>query len=276
MSAPQVVQYLERIGIDRASPPSLKSLVELQRAHLQRVPFENLDICMGKRIELSLDRLFDKIVRRRRGGFCYELNGLFAWLLEELGYSLRRLAARVYGDGVWGPEFDHMLLLVDCGGQRLVDVGFGASFVEPMPFAADVHEEADASYRVVASSDAHALDGEELWVLERRERHEDGAEWLPQYAFALAARQLDEFAEACVYQQTSPDSNFTKKSICTRRSDSGRITVSNGRLIRRLDTQPRAQRSERAISDLVEFESLLRSEFGVAVPDAARCFDPFR
>ena len=113
--------YLRRIGYTEAPPaPTRAALFELQRRHLLAVPFENLDIHLGRRFTLDEPALFDKLVRRRRGGFCYEVNGLFARLLTALGYGVTLLAARVYReDGSLGPERDHLALPA---GQRLQGV----------------------------------------------------------------------------------------------------------------------------------------------------------
>ena len=106
--------YLARIGATRAS-----TLVELHELHLAAVPFENLSIHLGEAIVLDEDLLVDKIVNRRRGGFCYELNGAFAALLRALGHDVRILSAKVFNDGAYGPPFDHMALRVgDPAGRR--------------------------------------------------------------------------------------------------------------------------------------------------------------
>src|SRR3954469_4622706 len=105
--------YLRRINYPGNQAPTAAILCELHRAHLLAVPFENLDIHLGRAISLNQDALFNKIVTRRRGGFCYELNGLFALLLRGLGFEVTLLAAGVArADGGFGPEFDHMTLHV--------------------------------------------------------------------------------------------------------------------------------------------------------------------
>src|SRR4029453_8294667 len=117
--------YLERIGHSGSTTPTPQTLKALHRAHLLTVPFENLDIALGVPIELDLEAFFDKIVVRRRGGFCYELNGLFGWLLRELRFPVATLSARVLDGGRIGPDFDHMLLLVRLEDRLIADVGFG-------------------------------------------------------------------------------------------------------------------------------------------------------
>src|SRR5690349_16321536 len=114
--------YLDRIGARPPAVPDAAALRELHRRHLEAVPFENLSIFLGEPVLLDEDALVDKIVRRRRGGICYELNGAFAALLTALGYDVRLLAASVFGDdGTLSPPFDHLALLVELDERYLVD-----------------------------------------------------------------------------------------------------------------------------------------------------------
>ncbi len=107
--------YLARIGCPRPDRPDAGALRALHRAHQMAVPFENLSIHLGEPIVLTEAGLLAKIVTRRRGGFCYELNGAFGLLLEALGFGVERAAARVFGGGGFGPPFDHMALVVLLG-----------------------------------------------------------------------------------------------------------------------------------------------------------------
>src|SRR5258706_14660517 len=125
--------YLKRLNYSGPTIPNAETLRLLQVAHLQTIPFENLSIHAGEPIILNDDALFRKIVDRRRGGFCYELNGLFAALLRALGFKVEMLSARVFDEqGLSGADFDHMALLVTLDKRWLVDVGFGDSFGEPL------------------------------------------------------------------------------------------------------------------------------------------------
>ena len=112
----RVDAYLGRIRYDGPTALTPETLRRIHRAHMVAVPFENLDIHLGIPIGLSVPAFYEKIVDRRRGGFCYELNGLFAWLLTELGWSVTILSARVASPGRLSPEFDHLLLLIDGAG----------------------------------------------------------------------------------------------------------------------------------------------------------------
>ena len=124
---------LTRIGYNGSREPTLESLEGLHRAFLLAVPFENLDIHIGRTISLDPDAIFEKIVTRRRGGFCYECNGLFAELLSALGYSVERLSARMALSGNIGPEFDHMVLL---GPQAILTVDLPSTESQSSPFGA--------------------------------------------------------------------------------------------------------------------------------------------
>ena len=246
--------YLERIGYTGSREPTAETLSQLHRAHMLTVPFENLDVRLGHPIVISLDGFFDKIVRRHRGGFCYELNGLFAWLLERLGFTVTMLSARVYDGARSGPEFDHLTLLVTVERRLLADVGFGDSFLEPLRL--------DAAETVVDQSSAYRVTGRDPeLVLERRR---DG-NWQRQYALSLTARRIGEFAPMCEYHQTSPGSHFTRKSICSLATPTGRVTLSGRRAI---VTTPLG-REERDVADEEEYRILLKTWFGIDLGEGA-------
>lgn len=258
--------YLERIaeGIDRAAAPTAENLRRLHRAHLYAVPFENLDIHLGRPIVLDEQQLYEKIVTRRRGGFCYELNGMFAWLLEQLSYRVRRLSAGVArADGSFGPDFDHLTLWVECPADPkpsvrwLADVGFGAGFLEPLSLDSPA-EQADgmSAFRITPCVGLET-DASERRVLEQRDSN--GA-WQPQYRFSLEPRRLDEFAAMCLYHQTSPQSSFTRQRVCTRATPSGRITLDDTRFI----VTANGKRTERSVKTPEEYRTLLQREFGIS------------
>lgn len=194
----------------------------LQVAHLRTVPFENLSIHAGEPIVLNDEALFEKIIRRRRGGFCYELNGLFAALLRGLGFEVTMLSAQVADaeDG-FSPAFDHMTLMVKLNNNWLVDVGFGDSFLEPLVIdSGDAQTQGDRAYRIVR-------EGEQL-ILEQRTNDD---EWRSQYRFTTQAFQYSDYFERCRYHQTSEQSHFTQARICSRATPEGRISLSDLRFI---------------------------------------------
>ena len=130
-----LIQYLQRIQFDDPGSADERILREIHVAHLLSLPFENLSIHDGEPIVLEDGALFERIVGRKRGGFCYELNGLFAWLLRALGFKVSMLSAEVVNSsGAYGPAFDHMTLLVQLREPWLVDVGSGDFFGKPRTF----------------------------------------------------------------------------------------------------------------------------------------------
>lgn len=242
--------YLQRINYTGPLDPTAKTLRALHQAHLLAVPFENLDIDLGRPIIPDEAPLFRKIVEGRRGGFCYELNGLFAALLRELGFEVTLLSARVARQaGGFGPEFDHLTLLVQLEERWLADVGFGESFREPLRLD-EPGEQAQkmGAYRLTR-------EGEE-WIYGERD---EAQAWQPQYQFTLQPRQLTDFAGMCRYHQSSPESHFTQKRICSLATPEGRVTLSDMRLI----ITQNGVREERELAGQVAYESALGEWFGV-------------
>ena len=251
--------YLERIHraseLNReAREPSLALLRTLHEAHLLAIPFENLSIHYGQPIIMRDEALYDKIVRRRRGGFCYELNGLFAWLLRRLGFAVTLLSARVaQADGGFTPAFDHMALLVHNleDADWLADVGFGDSFRQPLRMQPDVEQDgADGRmYRL-------RFDGADgSWLMQQSGA--SGRE--SQYRFTLQPHEMADFAERCAFHQTSPDSHFTQKRVCSLALPNGRITLSDRRLI----TTLHGVRIERGLASEDEYRDVSAERFGI-------------
>ena len=244
-----ITAYLERINYRGPLEPTAAILRELHKAHMLAAPFENLDIHLRREIVLDEQKNYSKIVERRRGGFCYELNGAFAMLLRALGYDVKMLSAGVADPkGDFGPPFDHMTLLVELGERWLADVGFGDSFHEPLLLDEEGEQEQEwGAYRI-------ARHGEQL-TLEQRA----GNSWKPQYRFTLQPYNFTDFAGMCRYHQTSPDSPFTQRRTCSLATVDGRITLTGMRLI----TTAGGERHERDLADEQEYMAVLRERFGV-------------
>ena len=248
--------YLQRINYHGSLSPNSDTLRELQKAHLISVPFENLSIHSGEPIVLEDGALFDKVVSRRRGGFCYELNGLFAALLRELGFDVVMLAAEVANaEGVYGPKFDHMALLVTLEERWLVDVGFGDSFREPLLLDEQGEQaQGERSHRI-------AVEGTRMILAQRTN---DGAgQWRPQYRFTLRTYQYPDYAEMCRYHQTSAESHFTRGRICSKATPDGRLTLSDMRFI---ESKANGERHERLLIGEEEYVRMLRDHFGIVMP----------
>ena len=236
--------YLHRLGLEAAPDPSIDGLRRLHAAHLLHIPFENLSIHLGEEIVLEPEALVAKIVDRRRGGFCYELNGAFAALLRGLGFEVTLLAARVFDAHQLGPPFDHMCLRVDLDEPWLADVGFGDNFWLPLRLLDRGGQLDDAgNFRIDPVGD-HERD------LLRDET--------PQYRFDLTGHELADYRATCLYHQTSPESHFTRNTVCSLPWKGGRVTIRGRTLI----VTDGGRRDERTLSD-TELRDAYRNYFGI-------------
>jgi N-hydroxyarylamine O-acetyltransferase len=241
-----VAAYLERLGLDRPATADVTALRVLQERHLGTVPFENLSIHLGEPIVLDVDALSDKIVRRRRGGFCYELNGLFTALLGELGFDATLHAARVFRpDGTLGPPFDHAAIRVELDEPWLVDVGFGRFSRFPLRLTtpeAQADPEGEFLFLDAPYGDIDVLlDGK------------------PQYRLEQRPRDLAEFVPTAWWQATSPESHFVRGPACSRPNRNGRVTLAGDKLI----VTTGGERQETVLSSDREILDAYRKEFGI-------------
>lgn len=245
MDSATVTRYLDRIGVTRPVAPTAAALRELHRRHLETVPFENLSICLDEPVVLAEDALADKVLGRGRGGFCYELNGLFAALLRALGFDVTLLAASVFGDGgTLTPAFDHLALLVELDERYLVDVGFGALTVYPLRLDwPEAQEDPAGSFLIV---DAPGKDVDVLM---------DG---VPQYRAELHPRRLADFVRPCWWHSTSPESHFRGEPRCSRLTETGRVSIVGNRLL----TTSHGERTETPLTTDAELLDAYEKHFG--------------
>ena len=251
--------YLTRIQYFKPIEPDAQTLLGLQFAHMLNVPFENLDIGIKRPISLTEKALWNKIIVQKRGGFCYELNGLFAALLKEIGFEVTYLNARDYHDqdDSFGIDFDHLTLLVRIPNQSirwLVDVGWGDTFTQPL--------EIDNTGWQPQGSRAYQLepfrDGYQLW------QRDFNGEIERQYYFDLTPHNFpSEYEATCHYHQTSPQSIFTRKRVISRLTQAGRVTLDTNRLI--ITTNGR--RSEQPLKSEAEFHVLLKKHFDITLQE---------
>ncbi len=240
--------YLDRIAYSGPTQPTAGTLAALHRAHMLTVPFENLDLHLGRRNVLDPDHVFDKIVRRRRGGWCFELNGLFALLLEHLGYTVTRCAAAVVLSEPPTPDFAHLTLRVDLDEPWIADVGFGDSFTAPLRLDDPGDQIRDGQTYRLERSDGRVT------LLQEGTR---------QYAFTLTPRRMPEFQGMCDALQTPPG-HFTDAPICSLLTEDGRVSLAGMRLI----TTTSAGRVERELADEGERAAVLLETFGVDLDGA--------
>jgi len=245
------VAYLERIGLSTQDiKPDEASLQLLERSHLLSVPFENLDIHWKRPITLDTTKFYDKIVVESRGGFCYELNGLFNELLRSIGFQTRLVSARVFTGETYAPEFAHAAIIVTIGElEYLADVGFGDFTAEPLQFLPDLEQEDREGIFVIRRADDGYF----------RVSKKAADVWIPQYIFTPFGRDISEFAEMCDFQQYSPDSHFTKGKVCSVLTVTGRKTLTDKNFIVTSD----GERTETPVGSEAEFDEILNREFGI-------------
>ncbi|MDQ3798175.1 MAG: arylamine N-acetyltransferase [Acidobacteriota bacterium] len=245
-------EYLRRIGVDRTDiRANSENLKFLQRQHLLHVPFENLDIHRRRPIALDAERFYRKIVEENRGGFCYELNGLFYILLREIGFYSRMISARVFGSGnVLGMEYDHLAILTETGGEEyLVDVGFGSFTAEPLKFVTDTEQEDENGVFLIRKFDESYFE-----VVKK-----DAGEWKSEYIFSPLGRDLSEFGGMCRFHQTSPESHFTRGRVCSLMTTEGRKTLTDKKFIETRN----GEKKELEVNSEAEFDEILEREFHI-------------
>lgn len=260
-----VGKYLSRIGFTARVEPTLHVLRSVHTSHLLTVPFENLTVHSGGRVQLELPLLFDKIVNRHRGGFCFENNGLFSWLLTKLGFRVTLLSGQVRNSitECFGPPFDHLVLMVIAEGKKwLCDVGFGsAGFSVPLSLeTSGPQEQGHRLYRIRNDT--------EVYFVEWQQKDSRDGDWTAMYKFTFEPRRLEDFAEMCQYHQSSPSSLFFRKSLCTLLRPGGRITYIGHRLTTiTFPTEATGGEGETTTTDLTEEEipAVLAEKFGIVL-----------
>ena len=249
--------YLARIGYSGDLRPSAPVLAALHLAHATHIPFENLDVLRGVPIRLDLESLQGKLVDGRRGGYCYEHNLLFAAVLEDLGFPVTRLAARVRHRATRVNPRTHMLLLVDADESKwLADVGFGAEgLLLPVPFGAQQESRQFAwTYRVAKSEDQ--------WVLQSQ--HPEG--WVDLYGFTLEPQLPIDYEVANHYTSTHPESRFVTGLTVQLPTPLARTALRN----RELTVDTGGGTTTRVMADDEEIRRVLGETFGLPVPDDLR------
>lgn len=247
-----LASYLSRVGLSVPPTPTATGLAELQLAHVTHIPFENLDVILGRPIRLDLASLQAKLVQDHRGGYCFEQNLLFAAVLERLGFKVTRLAARVRYRTTRVLARTHMLLLVETeDGNRISDVGFGGSGpLLPMLLEPQVEQQQfNWVYRLTEN------DGK--WVLQ----YQQSNEWQDIYIFTLERQEMADYEMANYYISTHPDSPFTSTLTVQLATPEARFALRN-----REFTVDRGTNHDTQIISESELPDLLRTVFGLNIP----------
>ncbi len=246
--------YFERIGYHGAPAVTAPCLRQLHARQVMSVPFEDLDIHEEVPLSLALPDLFDKVVQQQRGGFCYELNYLFASLLRQLGFEVTLLSARIFNlPDQLGPPFDHLVLLVSLASDRyLLDVGYGDLFIEPLRWTFGITQR-DQFHHFQLREAKNCV---ELWMSSLGE-----ADFELRYIIDTRPRRIEDFAKACHDKQHDADSYFVQNRLCTLPTPKGRITLFNDTFTERID----GQKHQEPIKDEQHFRAILRNRFGIVL-----------
>ncbi len=246
--------YLQRIGLDVAPQMGAAGLAQLHRAQAQAIPYEAIDLQLGRRVDLDPARIFDKLVRARRGGWCYETNGLLGHALAALGYSVRRCTAGVYrrerGDAAVG---NHLALVVTLDQDWLCDLGLGDGLRAPIPLVEGTHCDGALTFRLERLEDG-------FW---RFHNHKDGSPSTFDFSNAPADEAL--LQRQSDHLQTDPESYFVLNAEAIRMTDQGAVTLL-GRVLRRLGPGG-LEKSLIATPD--QLQDVLAAEFGITGVDCS-------
>lgn len=239
--------YLRRMGIEHVGNIRLETLRKLQYYHMTHIPFENLDVMRGVPIVLDIDSFYQKIVKRQRGGYCYENNGLFHALLNALGFQCRLVSGTIYRpDGTWARRGSHACTVVTLDGKEyLTDVGFGDSARGPLPLTGEVHQDVSGFYCMKKVEEG-------IYDIERMQADEN--DWNTIIRIDTTPMKLADFADANEFNQTSDKSPFTQKDIVTIATTNGRVTLSG----QKLTTTEKGEKHETTISETEKKDVLER------------------
>jgi N-hydroxyarylamine O-acetyltransferase len=246
-------KYLERITYTGRLAIDEDTLIRLHEHHVFYVPFENLDIHYKKIFDLQPENIYGKVVLHRRGGFCYELNGLFNQLLREVGFRSSIISSRIFDDaGNPGREYDHMSLVVELNDKKyLADVGFGDLFIRPIEIREGIQSDGRNFFSI------ERFNNDDLMI----SMSSDGINFFRKYTFNLREVLIEKFYAPCLDKQTNPDSYFVRNTICTKPTPSGRITLFNDKLVERRD----GERIEKVINGDEALRAELLKQFGIVI-----------
>jgi N-hydroxyarylamine O-acetyltransferase len=261
--------YLARIGYRGSRAPTLATLHGLTAAHTQAIPFENLDVLLGRGIELDIQRVFDKLVHRRRGGYCFEQNGLFLWVLQTLGFQARPLSARVRIDRprTATPARTHMFLQVDVDGQSwLTDVGVGG-----LSLTAALRLDHGDGEQATPHEPRRIVREGGLWFHQARLGPDPVHDWVDVYEFTGEEMPPIDREVASWFTSAHPQSHFRNRLIVARATPTGRLTLLDGQLKSR-GADGRAE--VRAVPSPDALLAVLKDDFGLEFPPGTRFGPP--
>lgn len=243
--------YLDRIGFEGTPQTNLDTLKRIHHQHLLHIPYEDIDVQLGSPLDFDLERIFDKFVNQHRGGWCYEMNGLMGWALEEIGFPVMRMAGGVWRESRGDDQIgNHLVLEVEVDGQKwLADVGLGDGARYPIPIAQGKHMQNGLEFGLRQVEDGY-------WRF-------DNHEYSNASSFDFKHEPADEnlLAKQCQSLQTDPESHFRNVLIAQRFTDTS-IEVLLGKTYITISA---SGKTSREIADLAELHALLKNSFGLDV-----------
>ncbi len=254
----KLADYLKRIQYTGDVKPDLSTLTALHRAHLLTIAYENLDIHRDCPLTTDVAQIYEKIVSQQRGGWCFEMNGLFGWVLREVGFDVTLMSSFVGREktgAIPAGVGDHLILRVDLDKPYLADVGFGNGILAPIPLAAGTYQQGYLTYKLAHEDDR-------WWF----ENHEYGGVG---FDFDLEPHQLSDFAASSTHLQTSPESGFVRATVCMRFTPTGFIAL-RGAVLRRVTAEGA---TDETINNQSDYERVLGEAFNLHLPDVNVLWD---
>jgi N-hydroxyarylamine O-acetyltransferase len=245
--------YLDRIKFEGRAQPDLDTLTRVHRGHVENIPYENLDVQLGRKLTRDPQAAFDKIVTRRRGGWCYEMNGLLDWALREIGFNVTRMAGGVMravrGDDALG---NHLILRVDLGdGPYLADAGFGDGLLEPMKMTAGTSRQKFLTFALE--------DLGQGWL----RFHADPLSGAMTFDFKMEPAKEQLLDAKCIWLQTDPSSGFVLNAVVQRHLPDA-IAIMRGRTLKLVGTETTVH----DIASADAYVETLKSVFALDLPEA--------
>ncbi len=252
--------YLERIEHSDPVRPTLECFRSVHRHHVQSIPYEDLDVQLGRPLDLDPERIRRKLIVDRRGGWCYEMNGLLGWALAEIGFDVTRMTGGVMrserGDDAYG---NHLVLRVDLDGESwIADAGLGDALFEPIPLREGEHIQNGRTYKL------SQLDAD-TWRFENHEGRQP-----PTMDFINAPADESLFEQTSSELQTAQDSIFVQNLMCFRCRPDGGVDMLLGRVHADFTSGPPRKR---LLKDAVEFRQVLEQVFGLQEPEMSGLWD---
>jgi N-hydroxyarylamine O-acetyltransferase len=250
-----VKAYLERIRYDGPLRRDAATLAALHRAHLLAIPYENLDVQFGRAVTTSVPQIFDKIVLRRRGGWCYEMNGLFGWALQELGFKVTRCAGAVLREDRGAEAVGNHLVLkvVVDEGVFLADVGFGDGPIDPIFVVTGPFVSHGFAFALSRTED-------DWWRL-----HHHALGGVSSFDFTLEEADEALLSQRCLWLQSAPTSPFVQNAVLQHHASDG-LWLMRGRVLRKVTP---AGKQDHVVADAAEYVGILSEIFSLRLPEAA-------